>query len=64
MVFPNLVFAVPTINNESQCNETTLLTADGGANLRAEWTPNTIRLQWDAGDNATFTDPTENDASY
>ena len=53
-----------TLSNNSQCDNATLHTTTGPATLNARWTANTIILNWNAGNDATFTAPTQNDAAY
>ena len=53
-----------TLGNSPQCDNATLHTTTGPATLNARWTANTIILNWDAGNDATFTAPTQNDAAY
>ena len=53
-----------TLSNNSQCDNATLHTTTGPATLNARWTANTIILNWNAGNDATFTAPAQNDAAY
>ena len=53
-----------TLGNSPQCDNATLHTTTGPATLNARWTANTIILNWDAGNDATFTAPAQNDAAY
>ena len=53
-----------TLSNNSQCDNATLHTTTGPATLNARWTANTIILNWQPGDDATFTAPAQNDAAY
>ncbi len=53
-----------TLGNSPQCDNATLHTTTGPATLNARWTANTIILNWQPGDDATFTVPAQNDAAY
>ena len=53
-----------TLGNSPQCDNSTLHTTTGPATLNARWTANTIILNWNAGNDATFTAPAQNDAAY
>ena len=52
------------MGNSPQCDNATLHTTTGPATLNARWTANTIILNWNAGNDATFTAPAQNDAAY
>ena len=53
-----------TLGNSPQCDNATLHTTTGPATLNARWTANTIILNWQPGNDATFTAPAQNDAAY
>ena len=53
-----------TLGNSPQCDNSTLHTTTGPATLNARWSANTIILNWQPGDDATFTAPAQNDAAY
>ena len=52
------------MGNSPQCDNATLHTTTGPAALNARWTANTIILNWDAGNDATFTAPVQGNAAY
>ena len=53
-----------TLGNSPQCDNSTLHTTTGPATLNARWSANTIILNWNAGNDATFTAPVQGSAAY
>ena len=53
-----------TLGNSPQCDNSTLHTTTGPATLNARWSANTIILNWQPGDDATFTAPVQGNAAY
>ena len=52
------------MGNSPQCDNSTLHTTTGPAILNARWSANTIILNWQPGDDATFTAPVQGNAAY